>query len=242
MFMIDEKFCKTFEYIADEYDEDGVLCYIVTILMYKVDNCITSKNIFSFKYYFSGYIEFDKLPNSPITVYNSGVVALIRHLKRCANNFKNGSFSNYAIKDSIINYIIEIFKDDPIFKISNIISIDKTFDELESCFKFDKISITYPEDLNTTKVPHVSIEFKYPLDNNNDNTCYIHKISIVDMFFRVIYFDNKRHCISSYIMDTFILPVLDILSSKSDNKIDELVDYLIPHLATDAKTFSFESM
>lgn len=242
MFMIGEKFCKTFEYIADEYDEDGVLCYIVTMLMCKGDNCITNKKIFSFKYYFSGYIEFDKLPNSPITVYNSGVVALIRHLKRCANYFKNGSFSDYAIKDSIINYIIEIFKDDPIFKISNIISIDKTFDELEQSFKFDKISITYPEDLNTTKVPYVSIEFKYPLDNNNDNTCYIHKISIVDMFFRVIYFDNKHRCISPYIMDTFILPVLDILSSKSDNKLDELVDYLTPYLAIAAKTFSFESV
>lgn len=242
MFMIGEKFCKTFGYIADEYDEDGVLCDIVTMLIRKGDNCITSKKIFRFKYYFSGYIEFDKLPNSSITIYNSGVVALIRHLKRCANYFKNGSFSDYAIKDSIINYIIEIFKDDPNFKISNIISIDKTFDELEPCFKFDKISIVYPEDLNTAKVPHVSIEFKYQLDNNNDNTCYIHKISITDMFFRVVYFDNKRRCISSYIMDTFILPVLDILSSKSDNKIDELVDYLTPHLATAAKTFSFESI
>lgn len=151
--------------------------------------------------------------------------------------------NNYKESDLMCDITtIAQFKDDPNFKISNIISIDKTFDELEPCFKFDKISIVYPEDLNTAKVPHVSIEFKYQLDNNNDNTCYIHKISITDMFFRVVYFDNKRRYISSYIMDTFILPVLDILSSKSDNKIDELVDYLTPHLATAAKTFSFESI
>ena len=52
MFMIGEKFCKTFGYIADEYDEDGVLCDIVTMLIRKGDNCITSKKIFRFKYYF----------------------------------------------------------------------------------------------------------------------------------------------------------------------------------------------
>ena len=117
MFMIGENYCKTFIYVADGYDEDCVLCNIVTLLMYKDDNdTITSRRIFNFKYYFNGSTEFDTLKNSKVSIYDNNIIMLMRHLKCCANNFKNESFSDYAIKDSIINYIIEIFKDDLNFK------------------------------------------------------------------------------------------------------------------------------
>ena len=239
---IDSSVRKTFVYVADKYDEDVVLCNIVTLLMNENDDgYITSRKVFNFKYYFNGSTEFDTLPNSTISIYNNKVIALIRHLKQCANNLKFESFSNYAIKDSIINYIMEVFEHDPNFKNSNLITIDKTFDELEQSFKFDSVCIEYPKDLNTKEDPYIYIRFKYP---SYDNYCmtYIDKIAITADCFQIDYFDEFGCHVSGYIMDTFIFPVLDILSSKGNNKIDELVEYFTPHLATTAMHFRFKSI
>lgn len=234
---IDSSVHKTFVYVADKYDEDCVLCNIVTLLMNENDDgYVTSRKVFNFKYYFSGSTEFDTLPNSTISIYNNKVIALIRHLKQCANNLKFESFSNYAIKDSIINYIMEAFEHDP-----NLITIDKTFDELEQSFKFDSVCIEYPKDLNTKEDPYIYIRFKYPSYDNYGMT-YIDKIAITADCFQIDYFDEFGCHVSGYIMDTFIFPVLDILSSKSDNKIDELVEYFTPHLATTAMHFRFKSI
>ena len=242
MLTIGESFCKTFVYVADEYDENCILCNIVTLLINEDDDgYITSRKIFNFKYYFSGSIEFITSANSTISIYNSNIIALIRHLKCCANNLKFESFSEYAIKDSIINYIMEVFKNDPNFKNSNPITIDKTFDELEQSFKFDTVCIEYPRDLNTTEDAYITIQFKYP-SYNNECCDYIDKITIGADNFKIDYFDEFGCHVSGYIMDTFIFPVLDILSNKNNNKIDELVEYFTPHLATTALNFRFKSI
>ena len=239
---IDSSVHKTFVYVADKYDEDCVLCNIVTLLMNENDDgYITSRKVFNFKYYFNGSTEFDTLPNSAISTYNNNLIMLIRHLKSCANHFKNGSLSDYAIKDSIINYIMEVFEHDPNFKNSNLITIDKTFDELEQSFKFDSVCIEYPKDLNTKEDPYIYIRFKYPSYDNYGMT-YIDKIAITADCFQIDYFDEFGCHVSGYIMDTFIFPVLDILSSKSNNKIDELVEYFTPHLATTALHSRFKSI
>ena len=242
MLTIGENYYKTFIYVADKYDENCVLCNIVTLLMNENDDgYVTSRKVFNFKYYFHGSTEFDTIPNSAISIYNNKVIALIRHLKQCANNLKFKSFSNYAIKDSIINYIMEVFEHDPNFKNSNLITIDKTFDELEQSFKFDSVCIEYPKDLNTKEDQYIYIRFKYP---SYDNYCmtYIDKIAITADCFKIDYFDEFGCHVSGYIMDTFIFPVLDILSNKNNNKIDELVEYFTPHLATTAMHFRFKSI
>lgn len=242
MLTIGESYYKTFIYVADKYDEDCVLCNIVTLLMNENDDgYITSREVFNFKYYFNGSTEFDTLPNSTISTYNNNLIMLIRHLKSCANNLKFESFSDYAIKDSIINYIMEVFKHDPNFKNSNLITIDKTFDELEQSFKFDSVCIEYPKDLNTKEDPYIYIRFKYTSYDNYGMT-YIDKIAITADAFEINYFDEYGCHVSGYIIDTFIFPVLDILSSKSNNKIDELVEYFTPHLATTAMHFRFKSI
>lgn len=103
------------------------------------------------------------------------------------------------------------------------------------------VYIEYPKDLNTKEDPYIYIRFKYP---SYDNYCmtYIDKIAIAADCFKIDYFDEFGCHVSGYIMDTFIFPVLDILSSKSDNKIDELVEYFTPHLATTALHFRFKSI
>lgn len=232
--MISKNIYKTFLYVANSYiDDDRVLCNMVTFKQFEdEENCI-NKKIFNFKFYFNCDVELDMMDDSTLTTYNSKLVGLIKHLKRCVNEFKNDSYGWYII-DSIIDYIKELFDRDAFFDSADIMLIDTIFDEIH--FKYDRINVVYPKDLNDTENPNVIIEFKYSADNNE----FIKSIYINDRSFRVEYTDEHCHKLTSNTLDTFILPVLDILSSRSDYMFDKVVNYLIPHLILNAADFEFK--
>lgn len=228
--------CKTFLYVANAYSDDGVLCNMVTFKQFEDGQNHVTKKIFNFKFYFNHDVEFDTVNSSTLITYNSKIVYLIRQLKRCANDFKNNSYSWYVIKDSVIEYVKKVVDEDPFFDAPDIILIDTIFDEMS--FKYDMITVVCPEELTDAETPHVLIKFKSSANNYDDE--FIESIYINDSYFQVKYTDENCRKLDGNTMNTFILPVLDILSRGGNYILDEVINYLTPHLILNAADFEFK--
>jgi len=229
--------CKTFLYVANAYSDDGVLCDMVTFKQFEDGENHVTKKIFNFKFYFNHDVEFDTVNSSTLITYNSKIVYLIQRLKCSASDFKNDSYSWYVIKDSIVEYVKKVFDGDPVFDASDIILIDTVFDEMS--FKYDRITVVCPEELTDADTPHVLIKFKSSADNYDDNA-FIESIYINDSYFQVKYTDENCRKLDGNTMNTFVLPVLDILSRGDNYILDEVINYLTPYLILNAADFEFE--
>ena len=136
----------------------------------------------------------------------------------------------------------ELFKGDPNFCDDDIIPINMNYDELVTKFKYNSITVSIPKKLDNVCNDDQSVIIKFDGITKDNYDCeYIEEISIINNSFSVDYMDEYCRSISAYTMNTYILPVLDILSNNyDDNKVDKLIKYLKPHVAINAKTFDFK--
>ena len=239
---IDSTVSRIFVYVADTYKESDLMCDITTIAQFKDGDYVKEMRIFNFKYNFNGDIEFNTVDSCKTAIYNDKLVKFIKRLKLCMEDFKNGTYRGSVIRDGIIDVVKELFKGDPNFCDDDIIPINMNYDELVTKFKYNSITVSIPKKLDDVCNDDQSVIIKFDGITKDNYDCeYIEEIRIINNSFSVDYMDEYCSSISAYTMNTYILPVLDILSNNyDDNKVDKLIKYLKPHVAINAKTFDFK--